>query len=125
MKEINTQKEPLSIGPFSQAIRDDGRIHVSGQGSVDPESGDIVGNTIEDQTAQTLENAATVLEAADRSVDDIVKATVFVRDMDDYDAINDVYADHMNAPYPTRSAVEVTELPIDIGVEINAIMTDQ
>ncbi|RBI60483.1 RidA family protein [halophilic archaeon] len=125
MEEINTDEAPPSIGPFSQAVRDGGRIYVSGQGPVDPESGEIIGDTVREQTARTLENVAAVLEAADRSLDDVVKATVFVRNMDDYDAVNDVYADYMTEPYPARSAVEVADLPIDIGVEIEVVASDQ
>lgn len=125
MEEISTQTAPASIGPFSQAIRDDGRIYVSGQGPIDPESGEVVGNTIEEQTARTLENVAIILEAADCSLDDVVKATIFVRDMDDYDAVNDVYAEYMTPPYPARSAVEVAELPIDIDVEIEVVVADR
>jgi 2-iminobutanoate/2-iminopropanoate deaminase len=121
MEEINTDAAPPSIGPFSQAIRDGNRIYVSGQGPVDPTSGDIVGDTIEEQTTQTLENIDAVLTAAGRSLDDVVKATVFVQDMDDYDEINEVYADQFSAPYPARSAVQVEDLPIDIGVEIEVV----
>lgn len=121
MEELSTDAAPASIGPFSQGIRDGDRIYVSGQGPVDPETGDIVGDTIREQTARTLENIQAVLAAADRSLDDVVKATVFVQDMAEYDAINDVYADYMSAPYPARSAVEVADLPIDIGVEIEVV----
>lgn len=121
MEELSTDAAPASIGPFSQGIRDGDRIYVSGQGPVDPETGDIVGDTIREQTARTLENIQAVLAAADRSLDDVVKATVFVQDMAEYDAINDVYADYMSAPYPARSAVEVADLPIDIGVEIEIV----
>ncbi|MFC4451315.1 Rid family detoxifying hydrolase [Halorussus aquaticus] len=121
MEEISTDAAPPSIGPFSQGVRDGDRIYVSGQGPVDPESGDIVGDTIEEQTERTLENVDAVLAAADRSLDDVVKATVFVQDMDDYDAINEVYAEYMSPPYPARSAVQVEDLPIDIGVEIEVV----
>jgi 2-iminobutanoate/2-iminopropanoate deaminase len=121
MEEINTDAAPPSIGPFSQAIRDGDRIYVSGQGPVNPTSGDIVGDTIEEQTAQTLENIDAVLTAAGRSLDDVVKATVFVQNMDDYDEINEVYAEQFSAPYPARSAVQVEDLPIDIGVEIEVV----
>lgn len=121
MEEISTDAAPPSIGPFSQGIRDGNRIYVSGQGPVDPESGEIVGDTIEEQTARTLENIDAVLAAAGRSLDDVVKATVFVQDMDDYDAINEVYADYVSSPYPARSAVQVEDLPIDIGVEIEVV----
>ncbi|WP_266081376.1 Rid family detoxifying hydrolase [Haladaptatus caseinilyticus] len=121
MEEVSTDAAPPSIGPFSQAILDGDRIYVSGQGPVDPETGDIVGETIGEQTARTLENIDAVLAAAGRSLDDVVKATVFVQDMADYDEINDVYAEYVSSPYPARSAVEVADLPIDIGVEIEVV----
>ena len=121
MEEISTDDAPPSIGPFSQGIRDGGKIYVSGQGPIDPETGEVVSEDIEEQTARTLENIDSVLRAAGRSLDDIVKATVFVMDMDDYDAINEVYAEYMSDPYPARSAVQVGDLPVDIGVEIEVI----
>lgn len=118
MHEINTNNAPASIGPFSQGIRDGNIIHVSGQGPIDPTTGEIIDGDIQDETHQALENIAAVLTAADAALDDIVKTTVFVRDMTNYDAINDVYADYFTQPYPARSAVEVSDLPVDIGVEI-------
>lgn len=121
MEAISTDAAPPSIGPFSQGIRDGNRVYVSGQGPVDPDSGDIVGDTIEEQTVRTLENVDAVLTAVNCSLDDVVKATVFVQDMDDYNAINEVYAEYVLSPYPARSAVEVADLPIDIGVEIEVI----
>lgn len=121
MEEISTDNAPASIGPYSQGIKDGDRIYVSGQGPVDPESGDIVGDDIRTQTERTLENVAAVLEAAGSSLDDVVKATVFVQDMDDYADINEVYGDYMSEPFPARSAVEIADLPIDIGVEIEVI----
>ena len=123
MDKISTDAAPPSIGPFSQALRDGDRIYVSGQGPVDPESGEIVGEDIGEQTARTLKNIDAVLAAADCSLDDVVKATVFVQDMDDYDTINEVYAEYMSSPYPARSAVQIEDLPIDIGIEIEVIAT--
>lgn len=123
MQEIHTDAAPDAIGPYSQGIRDGDRVFVSGQGPVDPETGEIVGENIEEQTARTLENVAAVLEAADSSLDDVVKATVFVTDMSNYAAVNDVYAEYVSEPFPARSAVEVSDLPIDIGVEIEVIAT--
>jgi len=120
-EEISTDDAPPSIGPFSQAIRHDGTVYVSGQGPVDPDSGEIVGEDVREQTARTLENIDAVLTAADASLGDVVKATVFVRDMDDYDDVNDVYAEYMSDPFPARSAVEVADLPIDIDVEIEVV----
>lgn len=121
MEEIHTDDAPDSIGPYSQGIRDGNTIYVSGQGPVDPESGDVVSPDVREQTAQTLENVDAVLRAVDRSLDDVVKSTVFVTDMDDYDAINDVYGTYLSHPFPARSAVEVADLPIDIAVEIEVI----
>lgn len=121
MEEITAEEAPASIGPFSQAVRDGDTIYVSGQGPVDPSSGDIVGTDVAEQTARTLENIDAILNAAGGSLSDIVKATVFVRDMDMYDTINEVYAEYLYYPFPARSAVEVRDLPIDIDVEIEVI----
>lgn len=123
MDEIRTDEAPASIGPFSQGIRDGNRIFVSGQGPVDPDSDEVVSEDIGEQTARTLENVAAVLNAGGSSLDQVVKTTVFVTDMADYDTINDVYEEYMSEPYPARSAVEVSDLPIDIGVEIEVVAT--
>ena len=121
MYEIETDDAPASLGPYSQGIVDRDTVYVSGQGPVDPESGDVVSEDIEAQTERVLENIAAVLEAAESSLDDVVKSTVFVRDMRYYDEINEVYGEYMTVPYPARSAVEVDDLPIDIGVEIEVV----
>jgi 2-iminobutanoate/2-iminopropanoate deaminase len=123
MEEIHTEGAPAAIGPYSQGTIDGDRIFVSGQGPVDPETGEVVGADIEEQTARTLENVAAVLEAAGSSLGKVVKATVFVTDMSNYSAVNEVYAKYMSEPFPARSAVEVADLPIDIGVEIEVIAT--
>jgi 2-iminobutanoate/2-iminopropanoate deaminase len=121
MEEIVTDDAPQSIGPYSQGIKSDVHVFVSGQGPVDPETGEVVSEDISEQTAQTLENIGAVLSAAGSSLDQVVKTNVFVTDMDNYDAVNEVYGDYMSAPFPARSAVEVADLPIDIGVEIEAV----
>ncbi|MBO4247651.1 MULTISPECIES: Rid family detoxifying hydrolase [Halomicrobium] len=121
MREIHTDDAPSAIGPFSQAMQDGDRIYVSGQGPVDPESGEVVSEDIKEQTAQTLENLETILEAADASLDDVLKTNVYVTNMDNYDAVNEVYAEYMSEPYPARAAMEVSRLPIDIGVEIELV----
>ena len=121
MEELSTDAAPDSIGPFSQAVRDGNRIYVSGQGPIDPATGEIIDGDIQDETRQTLENIDAVLQAGGASIDDVVKSTVFVRDMDNYDAINEVYGAFLSEPYPARSAVEVSNLPVDIGVEIEVI----
>lgn len=121
MNEIHTDDAPASIGPFSQAIDDDGRIYVSGQGPVDPETNNVIDGGVRKQTARTIENIQAVLEASESSLDDIVKATIFVTDMANYDTINEVYASYLNEPYPARSAVQVVDLPVDIAVEIEVV----
>lgn len=121
MQEISTDDAPDAIGPYSQGIRDGDTVYVSGQGPVDADTGDVVSDDVREQTARTLENVRSILEAADGSLDDVVKATVFVRDMDDYKAVNEVYAEYMSDPYPARSAVQIVELPVDMDVEIEVV----
>ncbi|WP_323174573.1 RidA family protein [Natrialba sp. PRR66] len=121
MEELSTDDAPPSIGPFSQGILEGDRIFISGQGPIDPESGEIIEGDVRDETRRTLENVDAVLRAADASLDDVVKTTVFVRDMDNYNAINEVYAEHFSEPFPARSAVEVADLPVDIEVEIEVV----
>ncbi|WP_049924076.1 RidA family protein [Halopiger djelfimassiliensis] len=121
MEEIATADAPESIGPFSQAIRDGDRLFVSGQGPVDPDTGEIVSDDIGEQTHAVMENIRSVLEAGNSSLGNVVKSTVFVTDMDDYDDINAVYEQYLTEPYPARSAVEVSRLPIEIGVEIEVV----
>lgn len=123
MEEISANNAPESIGPFSQAIRDGDRIYVSGQGPIDSDTGDVVSENIREQTKQTLENIDVILQSAGRSLEDVVKVTVYVTDMATYDEINEVYAEYMSAPHPARSAVEVSDLPVNIGVEIEVIAT--
>lgn len=121
MWEISTDEAPSSIGPYSQAIRDGDRIYVSGQGPIDPATGGIVEGNIKEQTDQTLDNIDSILRAGGASLDGVVKATVFLTDMGTYDSINGVYLERFTDPYPARSAVEVSDLPVDIGVEIEVI----
>lgn len=121
MREIRTDDAPEPLGPYSQGIVDGDRIYVSGQGPVDPTTGEIVAGDVGDQADQVLRNAAAILEAGDASLDDVVKTTVFLADIDDYDAVNEVYAAHMSDPFPARSAVAVRDLPGGIDVEIELV----
>ena len=121
MDEITTTDAPDSIGPYSQGIVAGDRIYVSGQGPVDPKTGDVVPGNPAEQTERTLENVRAILEEGGGSLDDVIKATVFVKDMRYYDEVNEVYGEYMSAPYPARSAVEVVKLPVDIDVEIEVI----
>lgn len=123
MQEITTDDAPASIGPYSQGIVDGERVFVSGQGPLDPESGEVVGDSAGEQTARTLENVAAVLDAAGADLSDVVKTTVFLTHMEDYDAVNETYGEYMSEPYPARSAVEVADLPVDARVEIEVVAT--
>lgn len=121
MKELTTADAPDSIGPYSQGIISGDKLYVSGQGPVDPETGKVVDGTPAEQTKRTLENVEAILEAGGSSLADVVKATVFLKDMRYYDEVNEVYGEYMSAPYPARSAVEVVKLPVDIDVEIEIV----
>lgn len=121
MREIRTDAAPGSIGAFSQAVESGDRVYVSGQGPVDPESGDVPTGDPAEQTELTLDNVARILSAADLGLDDVVKITVYLTDMGAYEAVNEAYATRFEEPYPARTAVEVSRLPIDIVVEIDAV----
>ena len=121
MHEITTSNAPESLGPYSQGIETETLVFVSGQGARSPETNDIVSDDVREQTEQVMENVSAVLTAADSSLGQIVKATVFLTDMDDYEAVNEVYGRYVGEPAPARSAVAVSELPTDICVEIEVI----
>jgi len=121
-KIIATKAAPAAIGPYSQANQFGNLIFTSGQIPLDPETGAIVGTTIEEQTEQVLKNVRSVLEAAGSSMEKVLKTTVFIKNMDDFAAMNAVYAKHFKeGAYPSRSAVEVSRLPKDVLVEIETV----
>jgi 2-iminobutanoate/2-iminopropanoate deaminase len=120
-QEVKTEKAPQAIGPYSQAIIANGFVFASGQIAIDPASGELNTGTIEDQTRLVLKNLGAVLEAAGSSYDNVVKATVFLQDMNDFSRMNQVYAEFFKAPFPARAAVQVARLPRDVKVEIEAI----
>ena len=121
MEEVSTDHAPKFDLPFSQATILGETVYTSGQVPVDPETGAIVGDDIREQTAQTMENIQAVLEAAGTSLDNAVKATVFLDDIDDFEAFNETYREYVSEPYPSRSAYEVSDLAIEIVVEIEMI----
>jgi reactive intermediate/imine deaminase len=121
MEAIATDEAPASIGPYSQAVRDGDTVYTSGQGPLDPETGEVVDGDIGAQTARTLENLAAVLEAASSSLEGVLTATVYLGDMDDYAAVNEVYVEYISEPFPARTVIEVGEFPVDVGVEIAVV----
>jgi 2-iminobutanoate/2-iminopropanoate deaminase len=122
MKDIVlTDRGPKPIGPYSQAVKSNGFVFVSGQVALDPKSGEFVAADVRQQTARVLENLKAILEAAGVSLHHVVKTTVFLKDMNDFAAMNDVYARYFTAAPPARSTVQAVRLPKDALVEIDAI----
>lgn len=120
-KEIKTEQAPEAIGPYSQAIEVNGTIYASGQIALDPAGGGMIQGGVEDQARRALRNLKAVLEAAGSSMDQVVKCTVFLSDMNDYTVVNAVYGEFFTSPHPARAAVQVARLPKDALVEIEAI----
>ena len=122
MREIiSTENGPKAIGPYSQAIKANGFVFISGQTAFDPATGKPIEGDTAKQTVRTLENLKAILEAAGSSFDRVVKVSVFLKDMDDFSAMNEVYARYFPANPPARSTVEVARLPRDFRVEIDLI----
>ena len=120
-KVISTTKAPAAIGPYSQAIRVGNLVYTSGQIPIDPATGEFAEGGIKDQTRQSLLNLKAILEEAGLTMSDVVKTTVFMADMNDFAAMNAVYAEFFAEPYPARSAVAVKTLPKGALVEIEAV----
>jgi 2-iminobutanoate/2-iminopropanoate deaminase len=118
---IATKEAPAAIGPYSQAIRAGGFVFVSGQLPADPESGLIVDSDVGKQTRRSIANIEAILKAAGLCLEDVVKTSVFLKDMGDFAAMNAVYSEFFTANPPARAAVEVSRLPKDAKVEIEAI----
>ena len=121
MKTISTANAPAAIGPYAQGNIAGGLLFASGQIQLDPETGEIVGSTIEEQTAQVMKNVAAILEAAGTDFDHVVKTTCFLNDMNDFAAFNAEYAKSFGEVRPARSAVAVEKLPKGALVEVEVI----
>jgi len=122
MKQIvSTDKAPGAIGPYSQAITAAGMVFCSGQIPIDPATGDFVSDVVAEQTEQVLKNLSEVLKAAGTSLDNVVKTTVFLADMNDFGEMNEVYASYFADNKPARATVQAARLPRDAKVEIDCI----
>ena len=122
MKQIiQTNNAPQAIGPYSQAVMANGTLYVSGQIPVVPATGAIVSDKVEDQTRQVMENVKAVVEAAGLTLDNVVKTTVFIKNMDDFAVINGSYSEYFKVNCPARACVEVARLPKDVLIEMEAI----
>ena len=120
---IQTDNAPAAIGPYSQAVKVQGRtmLFCSGQIPLDPKTMGVVGTTAADQCQQVMENLAAVLDKAGADFSDVVKTTIFLADMNDFAAVNEMYATYFDADPPARATVQVARLPKDVRVEIEAI----
>ena len=118
---ISTAKGPKAIGPYSQAIKANGFVFISGQGSGDPVTGKMVEGGVAEQTARCLENVKAILEAAGSSLDRAVRVGVFLKDMNDFEKMNEVYARYFPADPPARTTIEAASLPRDFRIEIDMI----
>lgn len=121
MKQIATTAAPGAIGPYSQAIEANGFVYASGQLPIDPATGMFPEGGICEQTRQSLLNAKAILEAAGSGLDKVVKTTVFLSDMGNFAAMNEVYAEFFQAPFPARSAIAVKSLPKNALVEVECV----
>lgn len=118
---INTKKAPAAIGPYSQAVKIENLVFTSGQIPIDPATGDFVHGDIKAQTEQSLKNIEVILAKANMDLSNAIKVNVFLKDMNDFVKVNEVYAKHFKKPFPARSCVQVAKLPKDASVEIEVI----
>lgn len=121
MKVIQTQKAPAAVGPYSQAIEVNGLIFTSGQLPIIPEIGELINDDIKKATARSLENIKEILQEAGSSLDKVVKVNIFLKDMNDFSSVNEVYSKYFTTNKPARSCVEVSKLPKDGIIEIEAV----
>ena len=119
---ISTENAPQAIGPYSQAVKAGNLMFISGQIPLDPKTGDLVSESIEDQAKQVLDNVKNICEASGNSLDDIVKISIFLTDLSNFSVVNDVMKEYFSEPYPARATVEVSGLPLGVNVEIEAIL---
>lgn len=118
---IKTDNAPGAIGPYSQAVRSGNMVFVSGQIPIDPATGEFVSQDVTEQTEQVLKNLSAVLEAAGSDLSNVVKTTVFLADMNEFAAMNEVYAKYFTANFPARATVQAARLPKDARVEIECV----
>lgn len=120
-KVISTDKAPAAIGPYSQAIEVNGMVFTSGVIPVDPQTG-VIPATIEEQASQAFSNLKNLIEASGATIDKVIKTTVFIKEMNDFGKINEIYATYFKEPFPARSCVEVARLPKDVMLEVEAVV---
>jgi len=120
-KTVITEKAPAPIGPYSQAVWSGNTLYLSGQIAINPVSGELVLNSIQAETHQVMKNIEAVLHEAQLNLSHIVKTSIFLKNMDDFDAVNEVYGSYFSANFPARETVQVSKLPKNVNVEISII----
>jgi 2-iminobutanoate/2-iminopropanoate deaminase len=123
-KIIYTEKAPKAIGPYSQAVSAGGFTFVSGQIAINPETGDLMNASINDQAEQVLKNLIAICEEANGSLADIVKLTIYITNMNDFAVVNETMQKYFSEPYPARATVEVSALPLGVNVEMDAVLVN-
>lgn len=118
---VKTDRAPQAIGPYSQAIEVNGMVYTSGVVPIDPATGNVVEGDIKVQATRVFDSMKALLEAAGSSCEDVVKTTVFIKDMNDFAALNEIYANYFTGDFPARSCVEVARLPKDVLIEMEAV----
>jgi 2-iminobutanoate/2-iminopropanoate deaminase len=121
-KIIFTERAPKAIGPYSQAVSAGGFTFVSGQVAINPETGDLMNASIQDQAEQVIKNLIAICEEANGSLADIVKLTIYITDMNDFAVVNETMQKYFSEPYPARATVEVSALPLGVNVEMDAVL---
>lgn len=120
-KVIQTDNAPAAIGPYSQAVRAGDFLYVSGQIPLDPTSGEVVSGGVEEQTDRVLKNLQAILEEAGADFTNVVKFSIFLKDIEDFGVVNEIYGSFLEEPYPARATVEVSRLPKDVLVEMDVV----
>lgn len=124
IKAVKPENAPKALGPYSPATKLGDFVYLSGQIPLDPETGEVVGTDIEEQTHQVMKNIGAVLADMGLAYKHIIKTTIYVADLNDFDKLNEVYGSYLEEPYPARSCVEVARLPKDVKVEIECMVID-
>jgi 2-iminobutanoate/2-iminopropanoate deaminase len=122
-RNVVTDKAPAAVGPYSQGVIAAGWVFTAGQVALDPATGEIVGADAATQAERALRNVAAILDAAGSGLDHVVRTTVYLTDMDDFAAVNKVYATFFREPFPARACVQVSRLPVGALVEVDAVAT--
>lgn len=118
---IFTEKAPKAIGPYSQAVKANGFVYISGQIPINPATGEVVKSGIEDEVNQVMKNLKAIIEEAGSNLSQVVKTTIYLKDMNDFDVVNKTYGQYFEEHKPARATVQVARLPKDVSVEIDAV----